>query len=121
MSTKEVVEPTYLAGLPECELSPGVLCSRDAEVNEGTGHADVKVEREELALHEAKSMSWKASEKQEACAVQGITRQNTSVPSLIPAPTRAAHDIQTKGPYLRRRSPTFAYPRPLTRRGDGPP
>lgn len=59
----------YLAGLPECELSPGVLWKQDAEVDEGTAHRDVKVEWEELALHETEGMPWKASEKQEACGV----------------------------------------------------
>lgn len=55
-----------LAGLPERELSPGVLWKQDAEVDEGTAHRDVKVEWEEFALHETEGMSWKASEKQEA-------------------------------------------------------
>lgn len=66
-------KPAYLAGFPECELSPGMLWSQDAEVDEGTAHGDVKVERKEFALHEAEGMSGKASEKQEACGVQGTT------------------------------------------------
>ena len=75
-SPQRVVEPkpAYLAGLPECELSPGSLWSQDAEADEGTGHGDVKVEREEFALHEAEGMSGKGSEKHEACGGQGITR-----------------------------------------------
>lgn len=67
-------KPAYLAGLPECELSQGMLWSQDAEVDESTAHGDVKVEREEFALHEAEGMSGKVSEKQEACGVQGTTR-----------------------------------------------
>ena len=69
MSLQRVMKPksTYLAGLPECELSPGVLWNQDAEVDEGTAHGDVKIEREEFALHETEGMSRKASEKQEAC------------------------------------------------------
>lgn len=53
MSLQRVVKPKpkYLAGLPECELGPGVLWNQDAEVDEGTAHGDVKVEREEFALH----------------------------------------------------------------------
>lgn len=71
MSLQEVVKPksAYLAGLPECELRPGVLWNQDAEIDEGTGHGDMKVEREEFALHKTEGMSWKASEKQEACGV----------------------------------------------------
>lgn len=71
MDVQKTVEPkpAYLDGLPECELSPGMLRSQDAEVDESTAHGDVKVEREEFALHKAKGMSGKASEKQEACRV----------------------------------------------------
>lgn len=71
MSLQRVVKPksAYLAGLPECKLSPGVLWNQDAEVDEGTAHGDVKVEREEFALHKTKGMSGKASVKQEACGV----------------------------------------------------
>lgn len=54
-----------LAGFPVCELSPGMLRSQNAEVDEGTAHGDVKVEREEFALHKTESMSGKTSEKQE--------------------------------------------------------
>lgn len=63
------LKTTYLAGLPECKLSPGTLWSQYAEVDKGTAHGDVKVEREEFALHEAEGMSGKVSEKQEACEV----------------------------------------------------
>lgn len=75
ISLQRVVKPksAYLAGLPEGELRPGVLWKQDAEVDEGTAHGDVKVEWEEFALHEAEGMSWKASEEQEACGVQGTT------------------------------------------------
>lgn len=75
MSLRGVLKPKpkYLAGLPECELSPGELWNQNAEVDEGTAHEDVKVEREEFALHEAEGMSGKASEKKEACGMQGTT------------------------------------------------
>lgn len=75
-SLQRVAKPksAYLAGLPECGLRPVVLWTQDAEVDEGTAHRDVKVEWEEFALHEAEGMSWKASEEQEACGVQGTTR-----------------------------------------------
>lgn len=95
-------KPEYLAGLPECELSPGVLWNQDAEVDEGTAHGDVKVEREEFTLHKAKGMSGKASEKKEACGWKGPhTCQDTPGPHFIPVPIPGTHDVQSDLPEMK--------------------
>lgn len=80
-----------------------MLWSQDAEVDESTAHGDVKVEREEFALHEAEGMSGKASEKQEACGVQGTIRLlgHFQAPPLILVSALGTHDVQVEGPYLR--------------------
>lgn len=75
-------------------MDPGSLWSQDAEVDEGTPQGDVKVDREEGALHKPKGMPRQAPEKQEAWETQGHKHLLGHFP--MPHPFRA-HPKQQAG------------------------
>lgn len=60
------LKSSYLTDFPQCEVNPGSLWCQDTEVDEGTAQGDVKIDWEELALHESERVPWDAPEKQEA-------------------------------------------------------
>lgn len=55
-----------LTDFPQCEVNPGSLWCQDAEVDEGTAQGDVKIDWEDLALHQSKCVPREAPKKQEA-------------------------------------------------------
>lgn len=65
------LKSSYLTDFPQCEVNPGSLWCQDAEVDEGTAQGDVKIDWEDLALHQSKCVPREAPKKQEAWEVEG--------------------------------------------------